>query len=202
MPTQESDAPSLTLRFSEAVSFALRVHALQVRKGTAIPYICHPLAVASLVLEDGGDEEEAIAALLHDAVEDGGGRPVLEEIRHRFGDRVADIVWACSDTDQVPKPPWQERKRAYIRHVREASADVRRVSCADKLHNARSILKDYREIGDELWSRFNATRDQTFWYYRKLVEAFREAGGGRLTDELDRVVSALEREAGSKGTPA
>ena len=147
-----------------------------------------------LVLEDGGDEDEAIAGLLHDAVEDGGGQPVLEQIRSEFGDKVADIVWACSDTDQDPKPPWDERKRAYLEHAREASAEARRVSAADKLHNARAILKDYREIGDELWSRFHATRDETLWYYRELAKAFQEAGGGRLADELSRVVSQLEEE--------
>ena len=179
-------------RFPDAVRFAWRVHQRQPRKGTAVPYLSHLLAVASLVLEDGGDEDEAIAGLLHDAVEDGGGQPVLEEIRSEFGDKVADIVWACSDTDQTPKPPWEERKKAYIQHVRQASAEVRRVSAADKLHNARAILKDYREIGDRLWGRFKGTREQTLWYYRELVEAFREAGGGRLTDELDRVVSDLE----------
>jgi (p)ppGpp synthase/HD superfamily hydrolase len=196
MGEKRDDTRLLTERFTDAVGFARRVHQGQLRKGAATPYLSHPLAVASLVLEDGGDEDEAIAGLLHDAVEDGGGKPVLEQIRSDFGDRVASIVWACSDTDQEPKPPWKERKTAYLEHVRKASADVRRVSSADKLHNARAILKDYREIGDELWSRFSATRDETLWYYRELVKAFQEAGGGRLTDELGRVVSQLEAEIG------
>ncbi len=199
MAEQSSDILLLSERFTHAVRFAWQVHQGQPRKGTAIPYLCHPLAVSSLVLEDGGDEDEAIAGLLHDAVEDGGGKPVLEDIRSEFGDRVADIVWACSDTDQVPRPPWEERKKAYIEHVREASAEVRRVSSADKLHNARAILKDYREIGDRLWGRLKGTREQTLWYYRELVEAFHEAGGGRLTDELNRVVSELERATGVRG---
>ena len=199
MAEKRDDALLLTERFTDAVRFAWRVHQGQLRKGTATPYLSHPLAVASLVLEDGGDEDEAIAGLLHDAIEDGGGRPVLEQIRSEFGDKVASIVWACSDTDQIPKPPWEERKRAYIEHVREAPAEVRRVSSADKLHNARAILKDYREIGDELWTRFTATREQTLWYYRELVKAFQEAGGGRLTDELSLVVSQLEAAIGSGG---
>jgi (p)ppGpp synthase/HD superfamily hydrolase len=172
MPREGHDSLLLSERFADAVRFAWRIHQGQSRKGTAIPYLSHPLAVAALVLEDGGAEEEAIAGLLHDAVEDGGGKPVLEDIRSEFGDRVADIVWACSDTDEFPKPPWEKRKRAYIDHVGKASVAVRRVSSADKLHNARATLKDYREIGDAVWSRFTATREQTLWYYRALVEAF------------------------------
>ena len=195
-----SDKLILSERFTKAAAFALRVHQNQHRKGSGVPYISHLLAVSSLVLEDGGGEDEAIAGLLHDAVEDGGGRPVLEEIRREFGDEVADIVRACSDTDRTPKPPWEARKKAYIAHVRRAPVEVRRVSCADKLHNARSTLKDYREVGDELWSRFTGTKKQTLWYYRELVKAFEEAGGGRLTDELDRVVSELERVTGSRAS--
>ena len=184
----------LTERFVEALGYATQVHTGQARKGTTVPYVSHVLAVCSLVLEDGGGEDEAIGALLHDAVEDGGGRPVLEEIRRRFGDRVAEIVWACSDTDETPKPPWKERKTRYIAHVREAGPDARRVSCADKLHNARSILRDYRALGERLWERFTATPEETLWYYRALVEAFRQPDRTALTEELERVVSELEAE--------
>jgi (p)ppGpp synthase/HD superfamily hydrolase len=184
----------LTQRFVEALAYATEVHRGQSRKGTSVPYVSHVLAVCSLVLEDGGGEVEAIGALLHDAVEDGGGRLILEEIRRRFGDRVAEIVWACSDTDETPKPPWKERKTRYIAHLREAGPDARRVSCADKLHNARSILRDYRALGERLWDRFNATPEETLWYYRELVEAFRQPGRTPLTEELERVVSELEAE--------
>ena len=186
--------PALTERFQRALVYATVVHGGQVRKGTAVPYVSHLLAVCALVLEDGGDEDEAIAALLHDAVEDCGGRPRLEDIRCQFGERVANIVEACSDTDETPKPPWKERKTRYNAHIRDASPEVRRVSCADKLHNARSILRDYRELGEQLWTRFNAGGDEQLWYYRELVEAFRQADPTAIVGELERVVSALESE--------
>jgi len=189
-----TEAWPLTQRFTDALAYATEVHAGQSRKGTSVPYVSHVLAVCSLVLEDGGGEDEAIAALLHDAVEDGGGRPVLEEIRRRFGDRVAGIVWACTDTDETPKPPWKERKTRYIAHVREAGPDARRVSCADKLHNARSILRDYRVLGERLWERFSASGDEALWYYRALVEAFRQPDRSPLVGELERVVTELEAE--------
>ena len=184
----------LTARFAEALKYAAEVHEGQVRKGTNVPYVSHVLAVCSLVLEDGGGEDEAIGALLHDAVEDGGGQPRLDDIRRRFGDRVARIVWGCSDTDQVPKPPWKDRKLRYIEHVRQATPEVRRVSCAGKLHNAWSTLRDYRSQGERLWGRFNASGDDTIWYYRQLIEAFRQPDQTALVDELERVVGELEAE--------
>ncbi len=184
----------LSPRFVDALAYAIEVHAGQSRKGTTVPYVAHVLGVCALVLEDGGGEDEAIAALLHDAVEDGGGQPVLVEIRRRFGERVAGIVWACSDTDETPKPPWKERKARYIDHVRVAGPDARRVSCADKLHNARSILRDYRLEGERLWDRFNAPPEEQLWYYRSLVEAFQQPGRTPLVDELERVVGQLEAE--------
>jgi (p)ppGpp synthase/HD superfamily hydrolase len=186
----------LTVRFDSALAYASAVHVGQVRKGTTVPYVAHLLAVCGLVLEDKGDEDEAIAALLHDAVEDGGGPGRLADIRARFGDRVADIVWACSDTAVVPKPPWKERKSRYVAHVREASPSARRVSCADKAHNARAILRDYRELGEDLWGRFNAPSDEQLWYHRELVKAFRQPDATPLVDELDRVVAELEAERG------
>jgi GTP pyrophosphokinase len=185
-------ALALTQRFIEALAYATEVHAGQSRKGTSVPYVSHVLGVCSLVLEDGGGEDEAIAALLHDAVEDGGGQPRLEDIRRRFGDRVAEIVWACSDTDETPKPPWKDRKTRYIAHVRAAGPDARRVSCADKLHNARSILRDYRALGERLWDRFSASAEDNLWYYRALVEAFRQPDRSPLFEELARVVGELE----------
>ncbi|MBN9391691.1 MAG: HD domain-containing protein [Chloroflexi bacterium] len=183
----------LTKRYNEAFKMAARLHAKQFRKGTAIPYLSHLMAVSSLVLEQGGSEDEAIAALLHDAVEDQGGAPVLEEIRRTFGPVVAEIVEGCSDTDVVPKPPWRERKETYIAHVALASPSVRLVSAADKLHNARAILADYRALGDALWSRFNPGKDDILWYYTGLVAAFRQAepGSSPIVEELARTVDEL-----------
>ena len=184
----------LTERFEKALIYSCVVHAGQLRKGTEIPYISHLLAVASIVLEHGGSEDEAIAALLHDAVEDAGGKPRLEDIRHRFGDAVAAIVEGCSDSDTIPKPPWKERKEKYIAHVRNASPSVCLVSAADKLHNARAIRQDYRQLGEILWNRFNGSRDEILWYYRSLIRAFRDRGTSpALINELDRVVSEIER---------
>ena len=186
---------ALSSRFEEALLFATQLHARQRRKGTDIPYIAHLLGVTSIVLENGGDEDEAIAALLHDAIEDQGGAPTREEIRRRFGDTVVAIVDGCTDTEVIPKPPWRERKEAYIVHIREASPAVRLVSTADKLHNARAVLADYRVLGDALWWRFTAGKDGTLWYYRSIVNALREAGMTPLVEELDRVVSEIERLA-------
>jgi hypothetical protein len=188
-------AVTLGPRFEDALVYATQTHAPQSRKGTGVPYIAHLLAVASLVLEDGGDEDEAVAALLHDAVEDQGGDARLQEIRERYGERVAEIVRECSDTDATPKPPWRDRKVAYIEHVAGASPGAVRVSLADKLHNARAVLYDYRRLGEELWERFNPEADQ-LWYYRSLVAAFRARGDGPMVEELDRVVTELEQVAG------
>jgi (p)ppGpp synthase/HD superfamily hydrolase len=179
------------------MSFAFRLHAGQLRKGTKIPYVAHLLSVASIALQHGADEEEAIAALLHDAVEDQGGPKTREEIRQRFGGRVVAIVDACTDSDVTPKPPWKQRKQAYIAHVRTAPASVRLISASDKLDNARAILADYRSIGESLWKRFHGGREGTLWYYRSLVETFRAAGSNALVEELDRVVTEIEHLAGA-----
>ncbi|HUE83156.1 MAG TPA: HD domain-containing protein, partial [Pyrinomonadaceae bacterium] len=165
------------------------------RKGTEIPYVAHVLAVASIALEYGANEDEAIAALLHDAVEDAGGLDRLEDIRNRFGDNVAEIVNACTDAYVTPKPPWKERKEKYIEHIAEASKSARLVSAADKLHNARAILRDYGVEGEALWSRFNGGKEGTLWYYRALVAAFRSVQDNELIAELDRVVSEIETSA-------
>jgi (p)ppGpp synthase/HD superfamily hydrolase len=183
---------ALSARFEEALIFANRLHAQQVRKGTSIPYIAHLLAVASIVLENGGNEDEAIAALLHDAIEDQGGAATREEIRRCFGNTVVAIVDGCTDAEVIPKPPWRPRKEAYIAQVRYAPASVRLVSAADKLHNARSILADYRVLGDALWRRFAGGREGTLWYYRSLIDAYRHAGTSPLVEELARVVTELE----------
>ncbi len=185
----------LSVRFTRAVAYAARLHARQKRKGTERPYIAHLLGVASIVLEHGGDEDAAIAARLHDAVEDQGGRPRLSEIRRKFGTHVARIVDGCTDAYTDPKPPWLERKKKYLARLPQASAEVRLVSAADKLHNAREILADYRQVGEALWNRFHGRKERTLWYYRALAEVFRAEGSSPLVEELDRVVSELERLA-------
>jgi len=189
---------ALTPRFEDALVFAARLHGGDVRKGTTIPYVSHVLGVASLALEHGANEDEAIAALLHDTVEDAKGDPesVRTEIRRRFGTAVLDIVDGCTDARTKPKPPFRERKERYIAHLPEASPSIRLVSASDKLYNARAILSDYRAIGEALWARFNGGRSGTLWYYRALADAFRTLGPGRLAEELDRVVSEIERLAG------
>lgn len=182
-------------RFSEALVYATYLHAAQRRKGTQVPYVAHLLAVAAIVLEAGGTEDEAIAALLHDAVEDQGGAIVLQAIRERFGDEVAGIVRGCTDAEVFPKPEWRVRKETYLAHIATAPPSTRLVSSADKLHNARALLCDYRTHGESIWSRFNGGRDGTLWYYRSLVNAFHAAGTSRIVDELTRVVDDLERAA-------
>lgn len=189
MPTNGSP---LSPRFADALALACDLHRTQTRKGTAIPYVAHLLAVAGLALEHGATEDEAIAAVLHDAVEDQGGMPTAARIRASFGDRVTEIVLACSDAVVVPKPPWRARKESYIAHVAEADASVRLVSACDKLHNARTLVSDYRDVGEGLWSRFTGGREGTLWYYRALVTAYANHGRTRLVDELDRVVTELE----------
>ena len=193
----------LTHRFDLALHLASGLHHNQCRKGTSVPYISHLMSVSALVLENGGDEDQAIAALLHDAVEDQGGKPTLDTIRHLFGDRVADIVLECSDsdaTDPAQKLPSLERKRAYLRQLPTISNEALLVTLADKVHNARSILGDYLQIGDEVWSRFNVGKEHQLAYYSRLLEIFRQrAAPARLTDELGRVVGELKRLASSGG---
>jgi (p)ppGpp synthase/HD superfamily hydrolase len=182
----------LTDRFENALIYATQLHAKQVRKSSHIPYISHLLSVCALVLEDGGDEDEAIAALLHDAIEDQGGDKTRQEIKQKFGDKVAEIVEGCTDSDTNPKPPWQERKTAYIEKFRHASPAIRRVSLSDKLHNARSILADYRRIKDEVWTRFKGHKEGTLWYYDSLIEAAKQSGEkGFLLQELERTIQQL-----------
>ena len=199
MPDKPLSNP-LTDRFSQALVVACELHRTQARKGTGIPYVSHLLGVASIALEYGADEDEAIAAVLHDAVEDQGGVETARRIEEQFGRRVAEIVLACSDTDIVPKPPWRERKEHYIAHVRDASPSVRLVSASDKLHNARSLLADYRQLGEALWDRFTGKREGTLWYYRELVNAFAHHGRSPLVEELDRVVSELETMSARPGS--
>lgn len=187
----------LTSRFERAVQEALRLHGGQLRKGTKIPYMSHLLAVVSLVLENGGTEEEVIGALFHDAAEDQGGEEVLSFIRDEFGDGIAKIVEECSDSLVDPKPPYKERKKAYLEKIPTRSSSARLVSLADKVHNARSILFDYRKHGEVLWERFSGKKEGTLMYYAKLVEAFRKGQDHvELVDELERTVQEIHRLAG------
>lgn len=183
----ESDM--LTNRYDDALLYASELHRAQVRKGTPIPYMSHLLSVSALVLKNGGDEDQAIAGLLHDAVEDQGGLPTLEAIRERFGDRVASIVSDCTDSWAEPKPPWRERKEAYIAALPGKRPESLLVSLADKTDNARAIMGDYREIGDEVWTRFTGKKEGTRWYYQSLTEFFSKNYPSPLASELSRTVT-------------
>jgi (p)ppGpp synthase/HD superfamily hydrolase len=167
-----------------------------------VPYLSHLMAVASLVLEAGGDEDLAIAALLHDVVEDCGGMPRLREIRKRFGARVAKIVEGCTDSFGEPKPEWVERKKDYLREVKHADVETRLVSASDKLHNVRTILADYRQDGEAIWARFSGKKEGTLWYYRALSDEYQRRSPNRITRELGIVVAELERAAGKKPRPS
>lgn len=190
---------ALSDRFDRAFLLAHRIHRDQRRKGTPIPYIAHVLAVASVTLEYGGTEDQAIGALLHDTLEDTTITPPAELrgiIRADFGDAVLLIVEDCTDTDVQPKPPWRERKERYLAHAREkAHPDSLLVSAADKLHNLHAIIRDYRHEGEALWERFNpeAGKEGVLWYHRALAEIFRDRLGGKLAADLDLAVKELER---------
>ncbi len=187
----------LTARFRDALGLAAILHADQVRKGSGIPYVAHLLTVAATVIEEGGSEDLVIAALLHDTAEDQGGEEILARLRSLYGESVAAVVAACSDTTETPKPPWRARKERYIGHLAAVPDGVLLVSLADKLHNARAILRDYRSVGEDLWERFRGGRDGTLWYYEALVEAFERTGKyPRLAGELRSVVDELVRAAG------
>lgn len=184
-------------RFDEALLYASRVHANQERKVTGTPYIIHLLGVAAVAGDYGGDEDQVIAALLHDAPEDQGGRPQLEEIRRRFGERVGRIVEGCTDTFDDPKPPWRARKEAYIQHLASTPAEVLLVSASDKLCNARTIVADLRRAGDAVFERFKGKKDGTLWYYRAVTDALEARDRTPLTDELRRTVQEMHRLAGT-----
>ena len=182
----------LTRRFEDALVYATHLHEGTFRKQTSIPYVSHLLAVCARVLEEGGTEDEAIAALLHDAVEDVGGKGRLLAIRARFGSKVAAIVEGCSDTDEDPKPPWPERKKAYVHRLEtEVDASTLRVSLADKLHNARAVLRDQRAIGEAVWARFRAGAGEQLQYFESLVRVFGERFPGTMADELAEVVAEI-----------
>jgi (p)ppGpp synthase/HD superfamily hydrolase len=189
-----AEHPILTHRFDEAIELAFRLHRYHVRNSTGVPYFSHLMSVAALVLEDGGTEDEAIAALLHDTLEDCADQISGTQLEQRFGRTVRLLVEACTDTPAShvggEKTPWKPRKTEYIKHIRGGGAT--RISLADKVHNARSILRDHRITGEGVWSRFSASREDTLWYYQELVKAYRAAGtGGFLMDEFERVVDEI-----------
>lgn len=194
----ESQRPAFHVTFSRALSFATELHATQLRKQTEIPYVSHLLGVASLVLEHGGNSDEAIAALLHDSIEDrghdypGGVEALRARIRDEFGAAVLAIVEGCTDSETEPKPPWRKRKEDYLAHLADASPSIRLVSCADKLHNARAIVSDLRVLGDALFERFTAKKAGTLWYYESLAAEFERGGPPALAAELRRTVDAMK----------
>ena len=184
----------LSPNFEDALIYATQAHCDQTRKKTGIPYIAHVLGVTAIALEYGANETEAIGALLHDTVEDCGGAERLRDIQKRYGDDVANIVGGCTDTDEVPKPPWRARKEAYVAHLKDSDTSTRLVSAADKLHNTRAILADLRRHGPKVFERFSGKKEGTLWYYRALVAAFRRhRDHADLIDELDRVVTQVEK---------
>lgn len=182
----------LTERFERALLYALQVHRQQVRKGSQIPYFSHLLSCAALVMESGGDEDQTIAALLHDVAEDQGGNSRLVEIEALFGERVRRIVEGCSDTLESPKPPWRERKEKYLEHLMKADSDVLLVSLADKVHNLRTIYLDHQRLGDQVWDRFRGGKAGSLWYFRSLLDIFRQRYSHPMLKEFERLLENLE----------
>lgn len=183
----------LSDRFEQALVYAFQLHRSQYRKGTSIPYIAHLLSVTALVLEDGGTEAEAIAALLHDAIEDQGGNATRQDIRRRFGEEISAIVEGCTESDTQPKPPWKKRKENSLQALATASDSVLRVALADKLHNARSTLTECGQKGDRVWQKFNGGRAGTLWFYRQFIAMMASRSHSALLSQLEDVVIALEQ---------
>jgi (p)ppGpp synthase/HD superfamily hydrolase len=192
MMMETIQTPILGNRFEQALILAHRLHQAQIRKGMRVPYISHLMSVAALVLEDGGDEDEAIAALLHDAVEDQGGMATRALIRAQFGDRVVAIIDGCTESVQQPKPPWQDRKEHHLAQLVGASPSVCRVTLADKVHNARSLLMDYQTMGEALWGKFGGGREGTLWYYEQMAAVLEPQVSGRLMRALTELVQQLK----------
>lgn len=184
-------------RVVDAMTLMCELHADQVRKGSGEAYISHPMAVAAITAQYGGDENQFIAALLHDAVEDQGGRPTLERIREAFGERVADLVWGCSDTDEQPKPPWRKRKEAHLRKIADAPPDVRLILAADKIHNAQTIIQGLREKGPAVWDRFKGGREGTLWYYEQMQQTLGRDWEHSILLELADTIERLRSAAAS-----
>lgn len=198
-PAPDKPTPRLGQNFQAALVYASQLHQHQLRKASTVPYISHLLSVSALVLEDGGSESEAIAALLHDAVEDQGGETTADEILQRFGEEVWEIVLGCTEPPELKGQPWKVRKQAYLAQIAEASPSVRRVSRADKLHNARSTLRDFQREGKAVWERFGGKREGTLWFYRSFLELQESSdrqtpqSQSLLLQELTVAVAMLER---------
>ena len=195
MSRPTTSVPRYSERLDEAIALAVDAFRTKVRKGSQIPYVTHLLQVMVTVAEHGGDEEQLIAAVLHDYLEDIRGAD-RADLARRFGERVARLVEGLSDSTTHPKPPWQERKEAHLRALANESHELKLISTADKLHNATSILRDYRLLREEVWDRFTATREQTLWYYRAAYAALSSGWEHPLLDELRRVIVAMHEEAG------
>ncbi|MEO1428355.1 MAG: HD domain-containing protein [Cyanobacteria bacterium J06633_8] len=181
----------LTTKFEQALIYATQLHANQTRKVDKIPYISHLMSVSALILEAGGSEDEAIAGLLHDAIEDQGGKATREQIRDKFGEQIVEIIDGCTESDITPKPPWKERKIQYIENIRNGSDSVKLVSLADKLHNARSLLIGYRNKGDKLWDYFSGSKEDKLWFYRELLVIYQQSYDNFMTVELERILREL-----------
>jgi len=193
MIVQEKMVTKLTERFEKALMYAAQLHSLQVRKQTDIPYVSHLLSVAALVLEDGGNEDEAIAALLHDAVEDQGGMTTRKVILQHFGEKVTAIVDGCTESSVTPKPPWRDRKLRYLQQISQGSVSLRRVALADKVHNARSILTEKRQKGEAVWEKFSGGKEGTLWFYSAFLEIYQsDSFKSVLLAELNQAVFQLK----------
>ncbi len=190
-----TDHPS---RFGQALAYADLAHAGQMRKGTSVPYVAHLLGVAALALEHGASEDEAIAALLHDTVEDCGGLERLRDVRERFGPNVADIVMGCTDATEIPKPPWRERKQNYVHDLQAASPSVLLVVACDKLHNVRSLVLALQHQGEDAWKIFTGGKNGTLWYYRAVYNVLARSGvGSTLLSDLKSSIEEAHQLAGS-----
>jgi len=192
MSDQRNTPTSLGPKFEEALIFANQIHAEQKRKATGAPYMAHILGVTAIVLEDGGSEEEAIAALLHDAAEDQGGEEILLTIREKFGEKVEQIVRECSDTLVSPKPPWKERKENHLHVVETALPETLRIMQADKVYNARNLQRTLIEQGPQTWQNFKGGREGTLWYFRQMHALLSRTRSGYLMKELARLIEVLE----------
>jgi len=184
-PTHLSD------RFKRALQIAFDYHQEQERKGSREPYYAHLMSVSALVLENGGSENQAIAALLHDAVEDQGGLQTLEKIKAEFGEEIAEIVAGCTDAYTHPKPPWKGRKTDYLEKMKSESDTILLVSLSDKVHNARSILRDLQKDGDAIWIRFKGGKAGTLWYYQSLANIFDESPFQSLKQDFRQLVEEI-----------
>lgn len=187
-----SNSTSLSEEFLEAFEFTFNLHKDQVRKGSEIPYMSHLMGVTALVLEDGGNETEAIAALLHDSVEDQGGLATLKIIQRKFGNGVAGLVEFCTDSMETPKPPWKDRKLAVINKVSSAGDSEYKIMLADKLHNLRTIKTIAETSGNDIWERFTGGHEGSLWYYRQLLSRFQLRGDHPYLREIEAILDYLE----------